>query len=372
MRGGYGKRGGFNHGGSNFSNNPKPGDWFCSTCDFMNFAKNTECRNCNQSKSLSSENIESDWVCFYCDFLNFRRNRFNCKNCFKDKKAKEASLNGNSTDWFCGHCGFYNFSKNINCKSCSKAKFVIDPVKVASIKKEKQIEIGHKKEEIKIKPVLFEEKQLLCPNIKLHFVVDSSLTMNGDKLNQIKEGIKILYNGLLEENDYISLSNFNKNFSLIFNETLKNDTKFELMSFTPDNERCLYDAIAGSIQIEKSSKNKIESREIIVLTDGKDSISKTTENELFELFRNFSLYLPNSNLNIIGIGKEVNRITFLQLCDKSPNCHFNDVSEREIKQSFLNIANRVFSVKVAIYEKLNKSTEVLRLSYNNAVKLLSN
>ncbi|KAL2635431.1 hypothetical protein R1flu_006910 [Riccia fluitans] len=57
----------------------KPGDWKCPECDFVNFARNRSCRECD-AKRPSPEMRRGDWSCPECGFLNFSRNR-ECHDC---------------------------------------------------------------------------------------------------------------------------------------------------------------------------------------------------------------------------------------------------------------------------------------------------
>ncbi|KAK1318366.1 hypothetical protein QJS10_CPB04g00322 [Acorus calamus] len=57
----------------------KKGDWLCTKCDFMNFAKNVICLQCD-SKRPKRELLPGEWECPKCNFLNYRRNMacFHC------------------------------------------------------------------------------------------------------------------------------------------------------------------------------------------------------------------------------------------------------------------------------------------------------
>ncbi|KAF8389992.1 hypothetical protein HHK36_024512 [Tetracentron sinense] len=69
----------------------KRGDWMCSKCNFMNFARNTQCLQCKEEgpKRVGGVDVEmkkGDWNCPQCDFLNFRRNMVCLKcNCERPK-----------------------------------------------------------------------------------------------------------------------------------------------------------------------------------------------------------------------------------------------------------------------------------------------
>ncbi|KAK1370684.1 Zinc finger protein VAR3, chloroplastic [Heracleum sosnowskyi] len=51
----------------------KKGDWLCPKCDFMNFAKNSVCLQCDSSRP-KRQLLPGEWECPECNFLNYRRN----------------------------------------------------------------------------------------------------------------------------------------------------------------------------------------------------------------------------------------------------------------------------------------------------------
>ncbi|OVA15020.1 zinc finger protein [Macleaya cordata] len=57
----------------------KKGDWLCPKCDFMNFAKNSVCLQCD-AKRPKRQLLPGEWECPGCNFLNYRRNMacFHC------------------------------------------------------------------------------------------------------------------------------------------------------------------------------------------------------------------------------------------------------------------------------------------------------
>ncbi|XP_043708389.1 uncharacterized protein LOC122657675 isoform X2 [Telopea speciosissima] len=59
----------------------KKGDWLCPKCDFMNFAKNTVCLQCD-AKRPKRQLLPGEWECPGCNFLNYRRNMacFHCEH----------------------------------------------------------------------------------------------------------------------------------------------------------------------------------------------------------------------------------------------------------------------------------------------------
>ncbi|XP_031498329.1 zinc finger protein VAR3, chloroplastic-like isoform X2 [Nymphaea colorata] len=60
----------------------KRGDWICTKCQFMNFARNARCRQCAESRPRR-QLTGREWECPQCDFYNYGRNsvclRCDCK-----------------------------------------------------------------------------------------------------------------------------------------------------------------------------------------------------------------------------------------------------------------------------------------------------
>ncbi|KAJ6928783.1 hypothetical protein NC652_012812 [Populus alba x Populus x berolinensis] len=73
----------------------KRGDWLCPKCDFMNFAKNAVCLQCD-AKQPKRQLLPGEWECPKCNFLNYRRNMacFHCDckrppDAFMENKMEE-------------------------------------------------------------------------------------------------------------------------------------------------------------------------------------------------------------------------------------------------------------------------------------------
>ncbi|KAK1566949.1 hypothetical protein Q3G72_006411 [Acer saccharum] len=65
----------------------KKGDWLCPKCDFMNFAKNTVCLQCD-AKRPKRQLLPGEWEFLECNFLNYRRNMA-CFHCDCKRPADE-------------------------------------------------------------------------------------------------------------------------------------------------------------------------------------------------------------------------------------------------------------------------------------------
>ncbi|TPX57043.1 hypothetical protein SpCBS45565_g08284 [Spizellomyces sp. 'palustris'] len=130
----------------------KPGDWLCPTCQFHNFASRRSCSKCHAVNPSPTPYVSNqplkpgDWICQdpTCTFQNFA-SRMLCMRCRGPRPAgmELARPNGmNGTlgisfltpdgtpvqqrpqevrpgDWFCPNCQFHNFASRRNCVKCS-------------------------------------------------------------------------------------------------------------------------------------------------------------------------------------------------------------------------------------------------------------
>lgn len=106
----------------------KRGDWMCPKCNFMNFSRNKQCRECNEDgpKKVGMGDVEmkkGDWTCSQCDFMNFSRN-IRCLKCKAEgpKRVSADKVEMKRGDWNCEQCGFMNFASNRNCLRCRVAR----------------------------------------------------------------------------------------------------------------------------------------------------------------------------------------------------------------------------------------------------------
>ncbi|KAI8618845.1 hypothetical protein BC830DRAFT_1106855 [Chytriomyces sp. MP71] len=130
----------------------KPGDWFCPTCQFHNFASRILCKQCNCPNKTPSEfspltgspnttpyhhhpqiNHQlrqsqppplrpGDWICpnKLCRFQNFK-SRSQCYKCLLrrlDAMASSAVQSMKPGDWLCIGCGQHNFASRVVCIQC--------------------------------------------------------------------------------------------------------------------------------------------------------------------------------------------------------------------------------------------------------------
>merc|ERR1719247_1712724 len=75
----------------------KPGDWFCPSCNDLQFAKNTQCRKCGTPNPdpLGSMNAMAEGMA-----------------------NRTSSANEKPGDWYCPACGDLQFARNAQCRKC--------------------------------------------------------------------------------------------------------------------------------------------------------------------------------------------------------------------------------------------------------------
>lgn len=114
----------FTNGASTQDVEMKRGDWMCTKCNFLNFARNIRCLKCNEDgpKRVRSNDIEmknGDWICPECNFMNFSKN-IRCLKCKTEgpRKINDKEIEMKKGDWICPQCTFMNFANNMKCLRC--------------------------------------------------------------------------------------------------------------------------------------------------------------------------------------------------------------------------------------------------------------
>lgn len=106
----------------------KRGDWMCPECNFMNFYRNLQCRECGEDgpRKVSRADVEmkkGDWICPDCSYMNFARN-VSCLKCKAEgpKRVSADAIEMKKGDWNCPQCQFMNFASNKKCKRCQEVR----------------------------------------------------------------------------------------------------------------------------------------------------------------------------------------------------------------------------------------------------------
>merc|ERR1712166_148091 len=66
----------------------RPGDWVCTQCNDLQFARNSQCRQCQAPKPSGVGDRPGDWHCASCGDLQFAY-RTNCRKCGVEKAEEE-------------------------------------------------------------------------------------------------------------------------------------------------------------------------------------------------------------------------------------------------------------------------------------------
>jgi len=115
----------------------KPGDWYCPSCGDLNFASRVNCRKCNtahpggldpalrivpfQSMHPYTNVKPGDWHCPSCGDLNFASRQV-CRMCNAVRANDQHLLGVKPGDWFCPNCNDLNFASRTQCRKCNTPK----------------------------------------------------------------------------------------------------------------------------------------------------------------------------------------------------------------------------------------------------------
>ncbi|XP_073154819.1 zinc finger protein VAR3, chloroplastic-like [Henckelia pumila] len=91
----------------------KRGDWVCSKCNFMNFARNMKCLECEEPKP-KRQLTGGEWDCPQCNFFNYGRNLV-CLRC-DCRRPGAPLLNAINSGSGSGYNGDYQFKANIDSR----------------------------------------------------------------------------------------------------------------------------------------------------------------------------------------------------------------------------------------------------------------
>ncbi|KAG5463968.1 hypothetical protein LSCM1_00144 [Leishmania martiniquensis] len=174
------ERGGGNYGGSYVPQGDRTrGDWYCSTCNALNFSRRSECFQCSTSRPAVLGHADTDpfsatgwgevggsgaasaaapvqhnnWICASCQTSNFRT-RHDCWKCGRaseraeewsseaptpqyeregfqegaEAKSNEGTRGSSwkgSGDWMCAKCYTRNFKNRLECYRCGTRKLAV-------------------------------------------------------------------------------------------------------------------------------------------------------------------------------------------------------------------------------------------------------
>lgn len=94
----------------NFSSNMKPGDWTCSKCGDLQFARNSSCRVCGAPKpDEAGAGMQEEFVVPFASGESYGAVRGGSGTAGADAKPG---------DWTCQQCGDLQFARNNSCRMC--------------------------------------------------------------------------------------------------------------------------------------------------------------------------------------------------------------------------------------------------------------
>ncbi|XP_075489896.1 zinc finger protein VAR3, chloroplastic-like isoform X2 [Primulina tabacum] len=91
----------------------KRGDWVCSKCNFMNFARNMKCLECEEPRP-KKQLTGGEWDCPQCNFFNYGRNLV-CLRC-DCRRPGAPLLNAINSGSGSGYNGDYQFKANTDSR----------------------------------------------------------------------------------------------------------------------------------------------------------------------------------------------------------------------------------------------------------------
>ncbi|CBZ38586.1 hypothetical protein, conserved [Leishmania donovani] len=184
------ERGGGDHvGGYVPQGNRARGEWYCSTCNALNFSRRTECFQCTSPRpavpdqgvadpfsaagwggtdspgaaAVAAPVQHNNWMCAYCQASNFRT-RHDCWKCGRtseraeewssqalspqyeregfqegaNTKSAEGAMNASwksAGDWLCAKCYSKNFRNRLECYRCGARKHALPATRSSSVRK---------------------------------------------------------------------------------------------------------------------------------------------------------------------------------------------------------------------------------------------
>jgi hypothetical protein len=125
-------------------NRPRPGDWTCPSCGFLNFQRRTACFRClfpatsavaiqesiySNPKKGSTANAAASNGGGASDMINsehmpyhFSANNSNNSVAVNSNRTYNNNVPFRAGDWKCGSCFYHNFAKNLCCLKCGVSK----------------------------------------------------------------------------------------------------------------------------------------------------------------------------------------------------------------------------------------------------------
>jgi Ca-activated chloride channel family protein len=146
------------------------------------------------------------------------------------------------------------------------------------------------------------------------FVLDTSGSMRGDKIEQAKEALRYCIKNL-HSNDRFQIITFATEAEVLFSDLRKNSitVRRKALDFIDEIEAAggtnIEDAFINTFQKRRSSRT----HNVVFITDGKATIGSTEERKLFEVFED--LNSNGTKVFTFGIGDEINTLLLDKITD---------------------------------------------------------
>ncbi|CAH6420882.1 VWA Cache recognition domain protein [uncultured virus] len=168
------------------------------------------------------------------------------------------------------------------------------------------------------------KSKLISENKHLLFVLDTSSSMQGTRIQQCSFSISEILDKYLYIGDHLSFIKFSSRFDWIINNEIipknepkkyKDNIKSKILTNIETNgSTAFYDALNEACSHMNQSKSKNLKNWIIALTDGEDNRSCIRPEQLEKSIKNNS-----NNLIVITVGNLSNIQIIKNLCNSSPN-----------------------------------------------------
>jgi len=193
---------------------------------------------------------------------------------------------------------------------------------------------------------LHQEETTITPQVVAFLLADTSGSMAGSKSAAAANGVQDVRDAL-QDNDLFSLLTFSDKVQrrALFQKKPTfpwHQTKGQIMEC--GNGTCFYDAVLEAIQFMKSSEKPGIERifELIAITDGEDTCSKASLEEVSEAIAHPGLRNFNFVLITVGISKSLRDLYLSTLCSRSiQHSHLIDVASDGIAGAFKDASRRV-------------------------------
>jgi Ca-activated chloride channel family protein len=195
--------------------------------------------------------------------------------------------------------------------------------------------------------------------VNISLVLDKSGSMEGNKIQQLKEASKAAVD-ILNAKDSLSLVTYDDKAQVIFpSGNLKNKNQYisAINEIKADGSTALYDGVVNGADEVKKSLQKDKVNRIILISDGMANVGPSSPEELAKL--GSSLREKNISVSTVGLGLDYNEDLMNQLAQKSDGNHVFVENADQLTAIFKKEFGDLLSVAAQdVTVKINCSDEV--------------